>query len=189
MKTSAPIGPIHDGSTDKLVQRLRPVIERRVRLRLQHHSFKARIRNEDVEDLIQDVFVALLAHDRRALTMHDPRRMSLSAWVCLIVDRVICSILRSARKNPCFLEPVDAQTLEAYLDPVEHNAFIDDSQYARVVWLQAGPRTREVLEGLLGGYEINELPALTGMSPDAVHQACTRLRKLSTTIGDTMTVL
>lgn len=178
---------IHNGifiiSDEKLVDKLRPFIEGQIRRRMRRHAVtRNHIRREDVEDLVQEVFAVLFADNGRALVEHDPRAMDLSDWVCLIADRLTCSTLRSPRRNPGMLEPVDEKTLERYLEPVEPPTFQHHMQHANEVWNRAGPRLRTVLAKLLDGQKIADIPCSTGMSPDAVHQACSRLRKLAQSV-------
>lgn len=165
---------------ETLIQRLRPFIERRVRHRLRCHPVtRKRAQREDVEDLVQDVFAHLFADDARVLALHDPRRMDLLAWVHLIADRLISSTLRSPKRNPCTLEPTDEQTLEGYLEPVEPVVTENKAHFLGEVERRAGPKAKVVLKNLLEGRKMTEISALTGMSPNAVHKACERLRKLA----------
>jgi RNA polymerase sigma factor (sigma-70 family) len=86
-----------------LVDRVTPVIQARVvrGLLRRRDARDGRDIRQEVEDMTQDVFGALFAHDGRALRSFDPARgLSLENYVGLIAERQVSSILRSGRRNP-----------------------------------------------------------------------------------------
>jgi RNA polymerase sigma factor (sigma-70 family) len=94
------------GSADAaqdLVGRLLPVVRMRVTRILWRWSAVAKGRdvNQDVDDMVQDVFVALLNQNARVLRSWAPDRgLSLPNFVGLVAERHVLSRLRSARSNP-----------------------------------------------------------------------------------------
>src|SRR5687768_1618744 len=75
---------------------------------LARRMVKARGRDlrQEVEDLTQEVFVALFADDARALRLWDPARgASLANFVGLLAEREVASILRSGRRSPWTEDP------------------------------------------------------------------------------------
>lgn len=97
-----------------LVDHLGPVIQARVaRSLLRHGGGRGREIRQEVEDLTQDVFVALFKHDARALRRWDPERgASLSNFVGLIAEREVATIMRSGKKSPWTEDPTEAEDLD-----------------------------------------------------------------------------
>ncbi|HEV7508904.1 MAG TPA: sigma-70 family RNA polymerase sigma factor [Thermoanaerobaculia bacterium] len=93
----------------KLVALLTPVIQARVaRTLLARRSSLAGGRSvrEEVEDLSQDVWVALFDRDARVLRSWQPERgLSLANFVGLVAKCQVLSFLRSGRRNPWKEEP------------------------------------------------------------------------------------
>lgn len=100
----------------EFVDAMSPVIQSRVVRGLVRRRTMAAGRDvrQEVEDLTQDVFSALFAHDGRALRAWDPARgLSLANFVGLIADRQVASMLRSGRRNPWRDTPEELDELEA----------------------------------------------------------------------------
>ncbi len=87
---------------NRLVEGLTPVIQSRVAtLLLRCSGTGAGALRQQVEDLVQEVFIALF--DRRAAVLRkwDPARGTpLESFVGLVAERKVISFLRSGRKNP-----------------------------------------------------------------------------------------
>lgn len=93
-----------------------PIIQARVVRGLLRRRAQAAGRDlrQDVEDMTQDVFSALFAHDGRVLRAWDPGRgLSLVNFVGLVADRQVASTLRSGRKNPWRDTPEELDEIEA----------------------------------------------------------------------------
>ncbi len=89
---------------DRLAAVLTPVIQARVARTLLARRFRlagGRVVRQEVEDLCQDVFLALLARDGRVLRAWKPERgLSLENFVGLVAKCEVLSFLRSSRRNP-----------------------------------------------------------------------------------------
>lgn len=101
-------------SLSRLVAHLTPVVQARVaRLLLRASKAEGRALRQGVEDLTQEVFLALFAEDGKALRSWDARRgVPLRSFVGLIAERKAISILRSGRRNPQQETAVDPAALE-----------------------------------------------------------------------------
>ena len=100
----------------ELVDAMTPIIQARVVRALVRRRSQAAGRDvrQEVEDMTQDVFSALFAHDGRALRAWDPSRgLSLANFVGLVADRQVSSMMRSGRKNPWRDMPEEVDELEA----------------------------------------------------------------------------
>ena len=51
----------------------------------------------DIDDLVQNVYVKLLQHDRRLLRRFDPSRAALSTWITLVARSTTIDTLRRRR--------------------------------------------------------------------------------------------
>jgi len=170
-----------------LVALLTPVIQARVaRTLLARRSLLAGGRGvrQEVEDLSQDVFLALFDRDARVLRSWEPERgLSLPNFVGLVAERQVLSFLRSGRRNPWKEEPsftddeLDAEAPESGPEEIvasrEHLSLLLD-------------RLRESLSplgwrlfDLLFVQELSqaEVQAASGLSADAVYAWRSRLRR------------
>ncbi len=98
----------------ELASRLAPIIRQRVARVLRRRGGAGQPRCA-LDDLTQEVFVRLLASDRRALRARDPARgLSVSRFVAMIAEREASSVLDSQRRTP----RSDGLELHADLDEV-----------------------------------------------------------------------
>lgn len=84
----ATVGPVVHGRVAKALLRRRSTREQR------------RDIAQEVEDLAQEVFLALFDDDAKALRAWRPERGPLGAFVALIADHQVFSIFRSGRRRP-----------------------------------------------------------------------------------------
>lgn len=109
----------HSPAIRDLVDLLSPVVQARVARALMRRGPSARDARQEVEDLTQDIFASLFAHDGRLLRTWDPERgLSLRNFVGLIAQREANAILRSGRRNPWKDDPHEPQDLEEVVEPV-----------------------------------------------------------------------
>lgn len=98
----------------RFVSALRPVVQYRVALGLRRTA-RARGRDpgQEVEDMSQQVFLALFDDGRKKLRAWDPERgLSLANYVGLLAEREVASCLRRMRRNPWTEEPTEAADLD-----------------------------------------------------------------------------
>lgn len=89
-----------------LIGQLTPVIQARAAGALRKTAaVHGRDPRQEVADLTQEVFVALLKDDARMLTSWKPGGLSLRNFVGLIAERQVISILRSKRRAPYTEQP------------------------------------------------------------------------------------
>lgn len=168
------------------VAAMSPVIQARVVRGLLRRRTQAAGRDirQEVEDMTQDVFGALFAHDARVLRAWDPvRGLSLANFVGLVADRQVASILRSGRKNPWRETPEDLDELESGSEPVpgpeprvhsrETLALLLDRMRASL-----SPRGLELFQRLYVDEEpIDEVARKLEMTRDAVYAWRNRVGK------------
>ena len=99
-----------------LIRALTPVIQIRVARALQRsHTVRTQGRSpaQDVEDMTQEVFLALFDDDARALRAWDPARgASLASFAGLVAEHQVASILRSGKRRPWRHEDTGDEILE-----------------------------------------------------------------------------
>lgn len=91
-----------------------PIVQARVVRVLSRRGYRnsPRIRQE-IEDFVQEVFVALFENEARALRSWKPTGgLSLNNWVGLIAERQVLTILRTGKRNPWTEEPTPIETLD-----------------------------------------------------------------------------
>lgn len=168
-----------------LVSRLTPIIQARVARVLRRRASAGQLRCA-VADLTQEVFVRLLASDRRALRAWDPARgLSLSSFVGLIAEREASSVLDSQRRTP----RSDQLELHGDLEELSHGwgePTGERQQIARDLvaklcerlraWLS--PRGRELFELVYVQQEpLASVAKRFGMPPSAVYAWRNRVGK------------
>jgi RNA polymerase sigma factor (sigma-70 family) len=172
---------------NRLVAKLTPVIQARVARTLM--ARRSRLASghdlrQKVEDLSQEVFLALFEKDEKALrSWQSERGLSLENFVGLVAEREVLSFLRSGRRNPWkedpFLTEDEIDTAAPDSDPEEITA-------SRELLSRLLDRLREELspEGywlfqLLFIEELSqtEVQEATGLSADAVYARRSRLRR------------
>jgi len=178
----------------QLVDALTPVIQIRVAraLRRWRRAAWGRDVRQEVEDLTQSVFLALFANGGQALRRWEPERgLSLPAFVGLLADHEITSILRSRRRSPWTEDPTADEDLD-------EGARVDAGRGPELAAL-----SRETLRALVDrlreklsdrGLELfyllfveerstEEVCAAAGLTPDAVYAWRSRLARLTRQIA------
>ena len=187
------------GALSDLLDRLTPVVQACVaRALLSRAAGRGRDVRQEVEDMVQEVFVRLLVDDAKALRAWDPERgLSLKNFVALLAGRHVASIMRARRRNPWSEQPVE--------DPALHALAQDRCDGGQDVEQQV--LTHEMLEYLLLrleeelsplGYqlfellfvkerEVTEVCQALNMTPNAVYAWRSRLIKLSQRLKEEVT--
>ncbi len=104
-----------DQQTRCLIDDLIPIVQARIARKLLRYraSASATELRQILEDITQEVFVALFDNRARALRGWDPERgLSLDNFVGLIAERQAASILRTGKRSPWTEEPMVFDDLE-----------------------------------------------------------------------------
>jgi DNA-directed RNA polymerase specialized sigma24 family protein len=160
---------------------------------LYQHGPKRRAGNiaQEVDDLAQEVFVALFEDDARVLRSWDPERgASLVTFVRLVAMRTTIAVLRSGRRTPWKDDPTSESKLEAAGTPEApaENAIITRQiaeQMLERLRAELSPRGYLLFTRLI----VNEEPVPTicadlGMTADAVYAWRTRFGRLASRLGN-----
>lgn len=178
-----------------LVLYLRPAIQGEVAAALQRRRSLGRGRDvrQEVRDLVQEVFVALLADDGRVLRRWDPQAgRNLRGFVRMVSRHQVASILRSGRRSPWTADPTEDAALEQRAPIDEPGARLQSRAQldALLERLRAELDTRGwvLFERLyLDGAAADAVAAELGMTRDAVYawraRFKRRLRALAAEIG------
>ncbi|MBI2393656.1 MAG: sigma-70 family RNA polymerase sigma factor [Deltaproteobacteria bacterium] len=169
----------------ELVGLLRPTIQlRAVRSLIRNMRGRRRSTAQEVEDLVQEVFLALFDDDARALRAWDPARLPLAAFVGVIADHEVASIFRSGRRRPYRDEEdgaVEPDTFASDGGGAEAIVECNETLSALLARLRAelSPKGLELFHALLVDEQpVEEVCASTGMTRDAVYAWKSRLGKL-----------
>lgn len=172
----------------RLVRTLTPVIQSRVaRGLLLRRTGKASGRNirQEVEDLTQEIFLALFADGGKALRSWQPERgLSLLNFVGLVAERQTASILRSGKRSPWKEEspfPEDLNQAAPERGPEEITASREQLKLLlHRLTEELSPLGRHLFDLLfLRELPFEEVTRQTGMTPDAVYAWRSRLRRLA----------
>jgi RNA polymerase sigma factor (sigma-70 family) len=171
----------------RLVRAATPVIQARVARGLllwRHGGNAGRDVRQEIEDLTQEVFLALFADDGRVLRGWQPERgLTLEGFVGLVAERQVASILRSGKRNPWKEDP----TLPADLDEIADGEGPEALAASREQMRRLLDRLTEELSPLgrrlfqllfLDELSIEDATRQTGLSADALYAWRSRLRRL-----------
>jgi RNA polymerase sigma factor (sigma-70 family) len=170
-----------------LVDRLTPVIQARAaHWLLRQRGARARNVRQEVEDLTQEVFLALFAHGGKILRTWEPERgLTLDKFVGLVAERQVVSILRTHKRNPWREDPTLAEELE---EDLPSHAPAEEIVASRNALERLFERLKEQLSPLgwhlfdliyLQQQSVAEVIRATGMSADAVYAWRSRLSRLA----------
>ena len=177
-----------DATLKHLVHELTPVIQGRVARALFRRQGLARGRDvrQEVEDLTQEVFVALFDNEGKALRGWDPERgLSLKNYVGLIAGQRVIDIMRVGRRNPWKEDPTLAESMERSRSGQGN---LEQQVASKELLLQLLDRLRSELSPLglqifnlllVQQRTIKDVCSELNMTPDAVYAWRSRLRKLA----------
>jgi len=172
-------------AVDWLVALLSPVIQRRVARALLRRAGGGRSTRQEVEDLTQEVFLALFDNGGNVLRSWEPDRgMSLSNFVGLVAEREVASILRSGRRSPWTEDPTLSEELERASDdaPGPEARMVSQQILAALldhVRATLSPKGLDLFERIYVCEEsVETVCSATGMSHHAVYAWRSRLGKL-----------
>jgi len=140
---------------------------------------------QEVEDLTQEVFLALFADGARVLRSWRPDRgLSLENFIGLVAERLAVSILRSPRRSPWSGDPTLDETLDAFgTDPSAEREAVSRDTLARLLdrlTEELSPLGRQLFDLLLvQEVPVAEATARTGLSSDAIYTWRSRLRRVA----------
>ncbi len=130
-------------------------------------------RQDDIEDVIQDVFVKLCARDYRLIKTYDSARAKLTTWLTVVANSTAIDHLRRQKRGnrPIDSVPEAELSVDPPADPVQVK--IPDGLLS--------PRQALVLEMLYRReMDVAEAAATMGVNPQTVrsmhHKALTKLR-------------
>lgn len=128
-----------------------------------------------LEDVLSEVWVQILANDRRALRRYDPARGELGYYLRLLAASRASTVLRSRARQQAPLAPADPESTEEIERALLQRDFLE------ALWAKARPLIKDVDEALflrvmVMGREAKEVAAELGLHQDAAYQRLTRLR-------------
>lgn len=131
----------------------------------------------DIDDVVQSVYVRLLANDGRLMLNYDPQRASISTWLTLIARSVTIDVLRKKRLPQVPLADHDRPAEQADIGRMESRS-IDSAAPMHVLT----GRQHLVLTLLFeDGRTVAEAARFLGVGEQTVrstkHKALERLRK------------
>ncbi len=153
---------------DRFVARYAPVIFAAVRRKLAPAG-----RNDDAEDVAQDVFIRLCARDYRLLKSYDAKRAKISTWLTVIAHSASIDHLRRQKgvNQPLETVPEARLAVDPPKDPVQVKIPPD----------LLSPRQALVIEMLYQREaDVAEVAEILGVDPQTVrsthHKALVKLR-------------
>jgi RNA polymerase sigma-70 factor (ECF subfamily) len=178
------------GSVRALVDRMSPVIMRRVQATLWRRTGRANA-GQEAADMAQEVFLALFQADGRALRSWDPARgMSFDNFVGLLAQHQVVSLLRNKRTSPWRDEPTVTEEIEPLAEVgVSPESITSSREDLRLLIDRLretlSPRGLEVFQRMIIDEEpLEEVAARTGMTRDALYQWKSRVLRTVRSLAD-----
>jgi RNA polymerase sigma-70 factor (ECF subfamily) len=175
-----------EASARRLVARLTPVVRSRAARALMRRGRRAgRSIDQELEDLTQNVLLALFEDDGRRLRAWSDTHGTLESFVGLVAEREVVSIMRSGRRSPWTDEPSPEEEVERRQEPSRP---YDERVASRQLLERLMDRMRERLTplGLQMFYalyvdekSVDAVCVETKMQPDAVYAWRSRLARLA----------
>jgi RNA polymerase sigma-70 factor (ECF subfamily) len=175
-------------AVDALVRRLGPVIQARVArslLRWRTGSAAGRNVRQEVEDLVQEIFVVLFSDGGKILRGWEPERgLSLENFVGLVAERRTASLMASGRRSPWKESPTEPPELDGPREGPGPERTTAARQELRLLLntlrAELSPLGRRLFELIyLRRLSVEEVMEATDLSADAVYAWRSRLRKLA----------
>ncbi len=174
-------------ATRTLVAAVLPIVQVRVARALSRRRTRSgRDVRQEVEDIVQEVFVALFERDGRVLKAWDAARgLSLANFCGLIAEREASSILRSGRRSPWTEDATASEDLErdAGTAPDAEVSVASREHLERLserLREELSPLGLEMFQRLIVEEEaVEAVCKSTAMTPDAVYAWRSRLGKLA----------
>lgn len=184
----------HRPDVEALVRYLKPVLHVRcARALLAVGAGAHRNLEEEVADLVQDVYATLFADGAKVLRAWSADRgLDLRGFVAMVARRRAAAILATRKRNPWTEEPMEAAAVERALPdvPDAERRLVSAEAVSRVVDRVAATqseRGREMLRWLLlEGLSHDELRERSGMSDAALYQWRSRILKAVRTAVDAL---
>lgn len=172
-----------------LVAELSPIIQLRVARALGRSPMirgQSRSAAQEVEDLTQEVFLAIFDHDARVLRSWEPERgASLGTFIGMVAEHQVASILRSGRRAPYRhdheLGDVDFERLPSTSTAPDARVASRElgTRLLESLRVELSPRGFDLFERLLVEQQpVETVCQETGMTADAVYAWRSRLGKL-----------
>lgn len=170
-----------------LVGLLRPTIQSRV-ARALLRSLRGRTRGrsaaQEVEDMTQEVFLSLFDDDAKALRAWNPERLPLRAFVGMLAEHQVASIMRSGRRRPWreedegAVEPDTVSTVASEPESIVASNELLSTLLARMR-AELSPKGLELFQALVVDEQaVEDVCAAHGMTRDAVYAWRSRLTKV-----------
>jgi RNA polymerase sigma factor (sigma-70 family) len=172
-----------------LVASITPVVRARARRVLARGVMRGRSLVQELDDVTQDVLVALFADDARVLRRWDPERgLSFTSFVELIAEREVLSLLRRWRRRRT-LEQSDLTLVDSPCTstktPEEELLDIESvRQLCADVARATTPRSFDIFQMLyIDDRDPSEVSQTLGISLNCVYAHQSRLRRRATRIA------
>lgn len=173
------------GAVDLLVRRIAPAIQAEIsHLLMRMAAPQGRSPRQELEDLMQDAYLALFERGAKRLAGWDPSRgCTLDSYVRMVARTRALDVLRSRRRTPWLGESADDAETDTTLEAADdHEAVVLAKEQLAAVerhlheLLQ--PRDYSMFVGLFVEERAPaDVAAALGMTPAAVYQWSSRFRR------------
>jgi RNA polymerase sigma-70 factor (ECF subfamily) len=155
----------------RFVQRYTPVIEARVRRIL--CSARGKVSEDDIQDMVSEIWVSLLEDDKRPLRRFNPnRQIKVSTWVGLLARNKTIDKLRTTHGRTVSMDDVNAGGELPSSAPLPHEEVerLEHSALACQAVSQLNHEDRQFMQAwYVDGIEPEELAVMFGIAIGTVY--------------------
>ena len=180
-----------EGRVRELVAHLAPFVQAEVAMMMTRYgNIRGRSGRQEVQDLVQDVFVILFRENGKTLrTWREDGGRKFGSFVRLVAKRRVLSLMRTRSKNPWPDDPMDHASLDRRSSGSDFEASVHFKEEFDALW--------EKLERWFGeddhrlfrlffveGLSIGEVESVTGKSRQTLYSWRRELRRFAREVRD-----
>lgn len=178
-------------SVRELVAYIAPCVQAEIAMMMTRYgNIRGRNGRQEVQDLVQDVFVILFRDDGKTLrSWRKDGGRKFGSFVRLVAKRRLLSLMRTQSKNPWPDEPTDHETLDRAGHTGEVYGSIGFREELDALWKKLscwfGEEDHRLFKlFFVEGLSIDEVTSLTGKSHQTLYSWRRDLRKFARTVRD-----
>lgn len=194
IRSAADVADILDGGEEcvrGLVLHISPFVQAEVAMMMTRYgNLRGRNGRQEVQDLVQDVFVILFKDNGKTLrAWRADGGRKFGSFVRLVAKRRLLSVMRTRTKNPWPDEPTDNETLDRSVRASEVDSAVGFREELEILWEKLsrwfGDEDHRLFRlFFVEGLSIDEVETMTGKNRQALYSWRRELRKFARSVRD-----
>lgn len=194
IRSAADVADILDAGEERvrdLVSHIAPFVQAEVAMMMTRYgNSRGRNGRQEVQDLVQDVFVILFKDNGKTLrSWRADGGRKFGSFVRLVAKRRLLSVMRTRTKNPWPDEPTDHETLDRSVRVSTVDSSVGFREELEVLWEKLsrwfGDEDHRLFHlFFVEGLSIEEVETMTGKNRQALYSWRRELRKFARSVRD-----